>query len=56
MATAACEASASARLTEPSENPVTWRVSGSTALISCSTPITSFSWFFIGTTSIEREW
>ncbi len=54
-AMAACEASDSARRWSSSLNVVTWPVPGSVAFRSCSTPMISPSWFFIGTVRNEVE-
>jgi hypothetical protein len=54
-AMAAWEASDSASRWSAEENGSHLSVSGSIALISCSTPMTAFSWFFIGTVRKDCE-
>ncbi len=54
-AIAACEASDSARRWSCAVKARTWPVAGSVALMSCSTPMSSFSWFFIGTVRNDCE-
>ena len=54
-ATAACEANDSASRWSAAEKGTTCFVPGVIELISCSTPITAFSWFFIGTVRKDCE-
>ena len=54
-AIAACEASDSASRWSEAENGTISPVFGSCALISCSTPMISFSWFSIGTVRKDFE-
>ena len=54
-AIAAWEASDSARRWSSSSKPTTLPLAGSVALSSCSTPMMSPSWFFIGTVRNEVE-
>ena len=55
LAMAAWEASDSTSRWSSSEKGTTSPLSGSWALISCSTPITSSRWFFIGTVRNDFE-
>ncbi len=54
-AIAACEASDSARRWSEAENATVSPVFGCCAFSSCSTPMISFSWFFIGTVRKDLE-
>jgi len=53
--TAACEARDSARRWSEVENGITRPLASSTALISCRTPISSFSWSLKGIVRNDRE-
>ena len=54
-AIAACDASDSARRRSASENAPTAPLARSLALMSCSTPMMTFSWSFIGTVRNDCE-